>query len=125
MGSVLIIDDEALTLEGLALVLESAGFLPLRASSTRQAVELVKGGEKPAAIVADYRLRDGDTGIAAVAAIREHFGEDLPTVIISGDSAPDRRRQVSDSGLCFLHKPVTADVLIAVLNLMVPRGGVA
>ena len=120
MGSVLIIEDEALTREGLALVLETAGFLPLQASSTRQAVELVKAGEKPTAIVADFRLRDGDTGIAAVAAIRELFGEELPTVIISGDTAPDRRQQVSASGLCFLHKPVAPEVLIAVLNEMVP-----
>ncbi len=120
MGAVLIIEDEALTREGLALVLESAGYAPLCASSTSQAVELVRHGGRPSVIVADYRLRDGDTGIAAVNAIRQHFGEDLPSVIISGDSAPDRRQQVTESGLCFLHKPVAPDVLIAVLNVIMP-----
>jgi DNA-binding response OmpR family regulator len=62
----------------------------------------------PAAVVADLRLRAGRDGLGEVARLRETFGGELPALIVSGDSAPERVRLMDKSGLPWLAKPVSA-----------------
>jgi len=64
--------------------------------------------ERPAAIVADLRLADGRDGVREIARLRAAFGADVPALLVSGDSAPDRVRLMQDSGLPWLAKPVPA-----------------
>ena len=47
----------------------------------------------------------------AVEAIREALDAVVPAIIISGDTSPERLKQVKKTGLLFLHKPVRADEL--------------
>lgn len=119
MRSVLVVEDEASVRNGLCLLLEIHGFTPLCASSTQEALAVLRdSGIVPTAIVADYRLRNGDTGVAAVRAVRDHTREDIPSLIISGEPDPGRRAAVTDSGLPMLHKPVSPDILMSTLDLM-------
>ena len=59
-------------------------------------------------VVADLRLRDGSDGLAEIAALRRHCGRDLPALVVSGDSAPERVALMQRSGLPWLSKPVPA-----------------
>jgi two-component system, sensor histidine kinase len=61
----------------------------------------------PALLLCDARLRDGEDGINAIAEIREAFNLDVPAILISGDTGPERLREAVASGLPLLHKPVT------------------
>jgi CheY-like chemotaxis protein len=61
----------------------------------------------PALLLCDARLRDGASGISAIAEIREAFNQDLPAILISGDTGPERLKEAVASGLPLLHKPVT------------------
>jgi CheY-like chemotaxis protein len=61
----------------------------------------------PRAVVADLQLLGGRDGVAEVARLRQAFGADLPALLVSGDSAPDRVRLMQDSGLPWLAKPVS------------------
>jgi signal transduction histidine kinase/CheY-like chemotaxis protein len=65
-------------------------------------------GRTPAAVVADLRLRADQDGLAEVARLRACCGDDLPALIVSGDSAPERVRLMQNSGLPWLAKPVPA-----------------
>lgn len=124
MRSVLIVEDEATVRNGLSILLEMHGFQPLCAGSTQEALEVLKdSGVIPNAIVADYRLRNGDTGVAAVRAVRHQLREDVPGLIISGEADPGRRAAVTDSGLPMLHKPVSPEILMTTLDLMLADGG--
>jgi CheY-like chemotaxis protein len=57
-------------------------------------------------LIVDYRLPSRMTGIDAVAHLRKSLGSELPALMITGDTAPQRLREAQDSGLPLLHKPV-------------------
>ena len=65
----------------------------------------------PDVVVSDYRLREQRTGLEAIAALRSVFGQDLPALLITGDTAPDRLREALSGNIPLLHKPVSADQL--------------
>lgn len=114
---VMIIDDEATVLRGLRLVLEEWGFEVLAATSEDEAIALLERlHRQPQAIVADYRLRDGRTGTDAIRHIRDLFHAAIPSIIITGDTAPERLREAEASGLSILHKPVQPPQLHILLN---------
>jgi two-component system, sensor histidine kinase len=66
--------------------------------------------------VVDYRLRDERTGVEAISHVRAAFGDDIPALIVSGDTAPERLREVADSGHTMVHKPVQPAVLRSFLS---------
>lgn len=75
-------------------------------------------GAKPALVIADYRLRERKTGTEAIGAIRQAVGTPVPAIVITGDTAPARIREVKASGFDLLHKPVSAEMLSALVARM-------
>lgn len=74
---------------------------------------------QPNLIIADYRLRGGRDGLQAMAAIRATLGATVPAIVITGDTAADRLRNVHASGAMLMHKPVMAEALhAAIVTLM-------
>jgi CheY-like chemotaxis protein len=61
-------------------------------------------------IIADFRLRQHENGIDTVRRLRARLGQ-VPALLVSGDTAPERLREAQSSGLALLHKPVSADKL--------------
>ena len=114
---VIVIDDEATVLRGLALVLEDWGYEVMSATSEEEALALLRAARRrPAVILADYRLRDGHTGSEAIQHIRVEFNEAIPSIIITGDTAPERLREAEASGFSILHKPVQPPELQTLLD---------
>ncbi|HTH16535.1 MAG TPA: PAS domain S-box protein [Magnetospirillum sp.] len=104
---VVLIDDEPFVLKGLSMVLQSWGYRVLAATSEAEAMaQLQSLGTTPSIILADYRLREGRTGTEAVAHIRDYFAASIPSIIITGDTAPERLREAEASGFSVLHKPI-------------------
>lgn len=111
-GRVLVIEDEALIALGLRDLLESWGHEVTVAGSSSELLRAIKTTETPpVAILSDYRLDGGETGADAVRMLRMHFGTDIPALIMTGDTAPERLRALQGEGLDVLHKPVTPQVL--------------
>lgn len=113
---IVVIEDEAIVLAGYQMLFESWGYRVVAASSAADALDQLKTGEPPAFVLADYRLRDGNTGIDAITELRNAFGEGLPGVLVTGDTAVDRLRNAAASGLPILHKPVNGRQLLEVLE---------
>ena len=57
----------------------------------------------PAAILADWRLREGRLGTEEVQRIRAHFSRAIPAVLITGDTALDAAQ---DADFPVIRKPV-------------------
>ncbi|WP_245636984.1 hybrid sensor histidine kinase/response regulator [Azospirillum thiophilum] len=110
-GLILIIDDEPLIRMGLQAMLEGWGYRVLTAGSVEDAVRHVESGEWPNAILADYRLRGGETGLDAIRAVYERLDAPVPATIITGDTAPERLIEVREGGHALLHKPIAAHEL--------------
>jgi CheY-like chemotaxis protein/anti-sigma regulatory factor (Ser/Thr protein kinase) len=116
-GHVLVVDDEAAICAAMSELLSGWGYRVTTAQSGEEALALI--GERPDMLVCDYRLREGETGIAVIGRVRERYGADIPAMLITGDTAPDRLAEAQASGLVLLHKPVSNGKLrAAMVNLM-------
>jgi len=118
---VLVIDDDPLVLQGMAMLLEIRGHRPIVADSAGEALFKLRG-RIPDLIVADYRLRDGQTGIEAIEIIRSNLGIAVPAILVSGDTLPARLREAKSSGLHLLHKPLDPDELDAQIKRLMVKG---
>ncbi|WP_116810538.1 ATP-binding response regulator [Steroidobacter cummioxidans] len=106
-GLILVLDDELTIQIGMKTLLESWGYRVLAAGSGDEMLEAIAtADEAPRLIICDYRLRDNETGTAVVERLRSEFNDDIPAMLITGDTAPDRIREAEASGLLLLHKPV-------------------
>ena len=72
----------------------------------------------PDLILSDYRLRDDENGITTIERLRTEFNNDIPAILITGDTAPDRIREATASDCFLMHKPVSNSRLrAAIVNL--------
>jgi CheY-like chemotaxis protein len=106
---VLVIDDELSVRVGMRTLLESWGCRVAVCSGFAEAGQLLDGHALGIdLIIADFRLPQHENGIETVRRLRQRLG-DVPALMVSGDTSPERLREAQTSGLVFLHKPVPAD----------------
>ena len=104
---VVIIDDEKSIRDGLQNLLESWSCTVLAFCSEEEAIAKLKEYEYPPdVLLVDYRLRENKTGIEAITTINKLFNENIPALIITGDTASDRLEEAEKSGYQLLHKPL-------------------
>lgn len=101
---VLVVDDEEAVRLGMSSVLSEMGLTVRSTDSSAGAMALLAEFE-PQLVLADFRLRGDDDGLATIRALR-HRLPDLPALLISGDTAPSRLREARAAGVPLLHKPV-------------------
>jgi signal transduction histidine kinase len=116
---VLVIDDDEAVRAGMAQLLRGWGCACVAAESIAEAQAAARA-YRPDIVISDYRLREHRTGVEAIAALRAEFGADLPALLITGDTAPERLREARASGVPLLHKPVSPSLLYRRLESMCP-----
>ena len=113
---VLVIDDDAAIRAGMTALLNSWGYQVLVVSGLEELLPVMATQmQVPCLVICDMRLRHGENGIETVAYIRTQYNEDLPAILITGDTAPERLQQAAQSGLILLHKPVAPEALRAAM----------
>ena len=112
---VLVVDDDQAVLEGMTLLLETFGFKILKSKNTENALRMCRVN-CPDLIITDYRLPGDMDGLDLIDAIRNHHQEHIPAILVTGDTAPDRIKNVDEADVIVLHKPVEADVLENTIN---------
>jgi len=103
---VLVLDDEEGVRASMSTLLRDLGCDVVAAADIAGAVDAARTA-LPQIVLADLRLRGTETGIAAIEAVRA-IVPGVAGLLVSGDTAPDRLREVHESGLRLLHKPVTS-----------------
>jgi signal transduction histidine kinase len=111
---VLVIDDEMMVRQSMKMLLETLGCKVHVATGSSEAVQIA-AGETIDVILSDMRLAEGDSGIEAIAQVRT-VQPQVRAVLVTGDTAPQRLRDAQATGLPLLHKPVTLDRLLNVLD---------
>jgi hypothetical protein len=66
--------------------------------------------------MSDYHLRNGATGIEAIAHLHDALTLPIPAFLMSGDTNPDPLREADANGYALLHKPVDPVALRAMLT---------
>jgi two-component system, sensor histidine kinase len=120
---VLVVDDELRIQMAMRNLLQGWGFDVITAGSGDELMnELVNRPERPALIISDYRLRANENGIHVIERLRSEYNDDeMPGMLITGDTAPDRLKEAQDSGLLLLHKPVSDSRLRAAIAHLMSR----
>jgi signal transduction histidine kinase/CheY-like chemotaxis protein len=113
---VLLIDDDEEILLAAALMLRLEG-CEIETATNRVEAMAAFSGTKPDAIVADYRLGDGDTGVSVLQAFKLKF-PGIRGLVLTGDTGPEPLREVLSSGYRILHKPIRAMELVAQIRMI-------
>ena len=109
---IVVVDDEAAILDATRTLLEMWGCTVVTAASGAEAMQRLGTSVRvPDVLMCDYRLRDGEDGIGVIEALRTEFNEDIPAMLVTGDTGPERIREIEASGLLVLHKPLGEDLL--------------
>jgi signal transduction histidine kinase/CheY-like chemotaxis protein len=120
-AQVLVIDDEPEVRAGMRALLERLGCRVAVCGGYAEAERLLdERALEPDLIVADFRLRQHENGIDTVHRLRARLGE-VPALLVSGDTAPERLREARASGLPLLHKPVSAEKLTEAMAAVMER----
>jgi CheY-like chemotaxis protein len=105
----------------MRVLLEELGCRFVEACSVAEATQQALDA-RPDVVLADMRLRNGESGIDAIARITEAIGR-TPAVLITGDTAPDRLQEATRAGIKLLHKPVSLPTLQAELGRILDQKG--
>ena len=125
-GLVLVLDDELAIQQAMRSLLVSWGLAVVTAGSLGEMLDQIATcPDMPALIICDYRLRGQENGIEVVRRLQAEYNEDIPAMLITGDTAPDRLKEARDSGFLLLHKPVANSRLRAAIgHLLRAQAGV-
>ncbi len=112
---ILVIDDERTILEGLTVVLSNWGAEVLPAQTRAEALAMADGwSQPPDVVISDLLLQGGDNGLDVIAALERHsrgIGPATARLLVTGETKPDRLREVASAGITVLYKPVSPRVL--------------
>jgi signal transduction histidine kinase len=102
-----VVEDESVVLEGMRVLLEGWGAHVIAAGSGDELLErLAAEPAPPALVIADYRLREGRSGVEAIRALRSRYGAALPAIIVTGSTTPFNLDEAKALGAHLLLKPV-------------------
>jgi len=115
--TVAVIDDEPSVVDALRDCLAHRGHRVVAATTIDALLDRLADGERPDAMVADYRLGGGLTGDIAINRVRERLGRPIPAVLLTGDlSMRGTDGTTGPSTHPVLHKPVHAAELLAFIE---------
>jgi len=104
---ILVLDDDTTILEGMRGLLTQWGCHVITAKSQNEAVDQLSAGEqKISLLVIDYRLENNISGLDVAKNLQIQFGYPFATLMITGDTGPERLQEADASGYSLLHKPV-------------------
>ena len=107
---VLAIDDDEAVRLGMQSLLQSWGCQCMTAESSADALEVLED-VTPDIIITDFRLRHEETGKQVLQALRAYLGTNVPAIIMTGDTSPQRLRDAQSTSALLLHKPVSTGQL--------------
>lgn len=104
---VLAVDDEAMVLTGLTMILESWGCTVAAAGDMREVFAVLDGlPDMPSVILTDLRLPGTVSGFDVIDRVRRLYGRPIPAIVLSGETAQSALLEGQRRGCSFLHKPL-------------------
>ncbi len=67
---------------------------------------MATAGVRPDLLICDYRLPNETTALDGIRQLREHWAGNIPTIVLTGDTAPQTLQEIQASGALLLHKPI-------------------
>lgn len=105
---VLVIDNDAAILDGMARLLRSWGCQVATAADRAEAeARIGREGFRPDIVLADYHLDNDHRGTELIIALRHLLNEDIPAAVVTADRSPELQSMVNAlSAVSLLTKPI-------------------
>lgn len=117
---ILLVDDNALLLASMELMLESLGAEVWACQSLEEVQEALDAhAQPPDVLVTDLRLQGGRSGTEVIEYVSQRLGQ-IPTLMLTG-SADERVGRVGMKNVLLLYKPIIPEYLTARIAQMVGR----
>lgn len=114
---ILIVDDEPEITDALSLTLVSHGHDVWAAGSLEEVEEVLLGlGVKPDLLITDDRLPHGKNSEDVFYTVHRFCSNDIPVIIMTGNTSPDRIQSLQSLGIPILFKPVGTGVLLRLIS---------
>jgi PAS domain S-box-containing protein len=124
---VLVVDNDRTILDAMQALLEQWGIRVYKAHGSREALQLIES-EIIDAVLADYHLGDGSTGLELIKRIAAIRGPSCAAALITADHGAELTRAARRESVPLLHKPLRPAALRALLSafkLRLTRGSAA
>jgi signal transduction histidine kinase/CheY-like chemotaxis protein len=122
---VLLVEDDARVRNATRLFLKAEGYDVTAAASLSEAIAAAEKTPGIRLLVTDYHLGDAQTGVQVISEIRERLGQQLPAILITGDTSSAMRELRCDDHLRTASKPVNPDQLLALVRELSSGGSAA
>lgn len=118
----LLVEDETAIAQGMQALLALQGWRLEHAATPEEAHaclhRAVAQGRPFDGLICDLRLAGGADGLALALALRAASPQGLPTLLVTGETAPGPLQRVREAGLPVLFKPVVAPALIDSIGML-------
>lgn len=112
----LVVENDQGMRRGYEMILrDRLGMVARLAGGTAEALATM-GDDPPDVILADYHLENGDTGVHAIAALRQGAGQPIPAVMITAHRDPQIARSCAAMQVHLMEKPVRPTELAEMLG---------
>jgi two-component system, sensor histidine kinase len=119
---VVVLEDDHTVREAMQMLLYDWGCEVIAEATVEEALARIREAARfPSLVIADYRLRGGLNGIEAITRIRALTKQSLPALLVTGDTGAERLREVRESGITLLHKPVVISQLSDTLSRLIAQ----
>ena len=116
---ILCIDNDKTVLDAMCALLRGWGCEVLAASDLISARQVLASMGEPDAMLVDYQLDDGVTGVQIYNTLNKEFKKKYPAIVITANNTEDVRREAEEAGCLFLPKPVRpASLRAAITSLL-------
>jgi CheY-like chemotaxis protein len=103
---VLVVDDDQLVLTSTSTILTAWGGEVTIAPSLQEVRDLLATARDWDLIISDYQLGAEETGLDVINAVRTQRRNDIPAILISGDTSAELLQLANSAGHHLIHKPV-------------------
>jgi signal transduction histidine kinase/CheY-like chemotaxis protein len=108
--SVVVIDDDSRVRASMKNLMLSWGCECVSVEDSIEGIQKL-GSKRPDILLVDYRLRNGKTGREAIDEMRSHYQQNIPAIIITGDTGTHRIKDAQAVDALLLHKPASTKQL--------------
>jgi two-component system, sensor histidine kinase len=116
------IDDDRVGRFALSLLLKDWGYDVVEGDNGSAVLEaLGDRRQRLAAIVTDFHLQDGETGVGVALRVAAEVGRPLPTLVITGSFGRKAEHDAKPHGFRVLSKPIEPELLRQLVSAMVAR----
>jgi signal transduction histidine kinase/ActR/RegA family two-component response regulator len=119
--SVWVVEDDELVRDALVGLLKAWGMNVFAAQDVQGALTFCLQGMRPDLILSDYRLQQGQNGIAVIERLRLQLNSPIPACLMSGNTDADLMAAAQVAALTLLHKPVRPAKLRSLLRRLLMK----